>query len=258
MHKHNLKTFSEKIIPMQSEWENYNRERFLRALKRKGISVHIITHPLILEELTRLRDKRTKRFEFRQALRRMGELLTYELLRGAKVAKQKVQTPLGKAYGFKLKDDFIVVPVLRAGLPIAEGFNAMIKSVEIAFVSCWREKDLSVVVEYAKVPQIDGKHVIIIDPMLATGHSLYAVYEALRPYGKAKSWKVLAVIASPVGLKEISKVFPKGTEVFICALDDEVTKKGFIGPGLNSHGYIVPGLGDAGDRAYGEPVKSRP
>lgn len=243
---------------MLGEWQNYKREQFLKALKKKGIEVHIITHPLILEELARLRDEKTNRFEFRQALRRMGELLTYELLRGAKVAKQVVKTPLGKAAGFKLKDDFVVVPVLRAGLPIAEGFNAMIKSVEIAFVSCWRTKDLSVVVEYAKVPKIDGKNVIIIDPMLATGHSLCAVYEALKPYGKAKSWKVLAVIASPVGLKEISKVFPKGTEVFICALDDKVMKKNFIGPGLNSHGYIVPGLGDAGDRAYGKPIKTKP
>ncbi|MCD6478603.1 MAG: uracil phosphoribosyltransferase [Candidatus Diapherotrites archaeon] len=243
---------------MQSEWKNYNRERFLRALGRKGINVRIITHPLILEELTRLRKRTTKRFEFRQALRRMGELLSYELLREAKVEKIQIKTPLGKARGFKLKDSFVVVPVLRAGLPIAEGFNAMIKSVEIAFVSCWREKDLSVKVEYAKVPQIEGKHVIIIDPMLATGHSLCAVYEALKPYGKAKSWKILAVIASPAGLREISKTFPKGTDVFICALDDEVMEKDFIGPGLNASGYIVPGLGDAGDRAYGKPVKNLP
>ena len=219
--------------------------------------VNIITHPLILEELTRLRAKETKKFEFRQGLRRMGELLSYELLRGAKLAETEVQTPIAKAKGFMLENGYVIVPVLRAGLPIAEGFNAMIKSVEIAFVSCWREKNLNVHVEYAKVPQIDRKHVIIIDPMLATGHSLCAVYEALKAYGKARSWKVLAVIASPVGLKEISRVFPKGTQVFLCALDDEVMEKGYIGPGLNSHGYIVPGLGDAGDRAYGTPIRMK-
>ncbi|MEM4663185.1 MAG: uracil phosphoribosyltransferase, partial [Candidatus Diapherotrites archaeon] len=202
-----------------------------------------------------LRDKKTNRFDFRQSLRRMGELLTYELLRYGKTKVFKVVTPLGKAKGYKLEDNYVVVPVLRAGMPIAEGFNAMVSSVEIAFVSCWRDKDLSVVVEYAKVPDIQGKHVIIIDPMLATGHSLCAVYEALKRFGKAKSWKVIAVIASPVGLREISKVFPRGTDVFLCALDDEVFEEGFLGPGLNSHGYIVPGLGDAGDRAYGEPLK---
>ncbi|MCX8190149.1 MAG: uracil phosphoribosyltransferase [Candidatus Diapherotrites archaeon] len=240
---------------MYNEWKKYNRKKFLKSLERKGMQVHLITHPLILEELTRLRDKSTNRFEFRHSLRRMGELLTYELLRFGKIKKIPLVTPLGKSHGYKLEDGYVVVPVLRAGVPIAEGFNAMISSVEIAFVSCWRDKDLSVVVEYAKVPDISNKQVIIIDPMLATGHSLCAVYETLRRFGKAKSWKILAVIASPVGLKEISKSFPKGTDVFICALDDSAFGKDFLGPGLNSHGYIVPGLGDAGDRAYGSPLK---
>ncbi|MEM4598490.1 MAG: uracil phosphoribosyltransferase [Candidatus Diapherotrites archaeon] len=240
---------------MDKEWLHYSRGEFLKGLEKKGLRIHLITHPLILEELTRLRNKNTNRFEFRQALRRMGELLTYELLRFGKTKKVPLHTPLGKSHGYKLEDGYVVVPVLRAGMPIAEGFNAMISSVEIAFVSCWRDKDLSVVVEYAKVPDINNKNVIIIDPMLATGHSLCAVYETLRMFGRAKSWKVIAVIASPVGLKEVSKTFPKGTDVFICALDDEVKGKDFIGPGLNSHGYIVPGLGDAGDRAYGAPLK---
>ena len=119
----------------------------MQGLKRKGLYINIIKHPLILEELTRLRDKKTKKFEFRQALHRMGELLSYELLRKAELAEISVQTPIDKAKGFRLKNGYVVVPVLRAGLPIAEGFNAMIKSVEIAFVSCWREKDLSVNVE---------------------------------------------------------------------------------------------------------------
>jgi len=240
---------------MNKEWTNYNRESFLKSLERKGICIHLISHPLILEELTRLRDKRTNRFEFRQSLRRLGELLTYELLRFGKTEKITISTPLARAKGHRFKDGYVVVPVLRAGVPIAEGFNAMVAGVEIAFVSCWRDKDLSVKVEYAKVPPIYGKHVIIIDPMLATGHSLCAVYETLRQFGKAKSWKVLAVIASPVGLREIAKIFPRGTDVFICALDDEIMKDDFIGPGLNAHGYIVPGLGDAGDRAYGTPMK---
>lgn len=143
-------------------------------------------------------------------------------MREAGVEETAMGTPLREARGYRLGDDFVAVPVLRAGLPIAEGFNAMINKVEIAFVSCWRGKDLHVKVEYAKVPAIQDKNVIIIDPMIATGHSLCAVCETLKGYGTPKNWDVLGVIASPAGVLEMSRSFPKWMRVYVAAFDDEI------------------------------------
>ncbi|MCX6802319.1 MAG: uracil phosphoribosyltransferase [Candidatus Diapherotrites archaeon] len=240
---------------MPKKRPDYLRKKFLASMKKKGIDVKVIDHPLILEELSILRNRDTKNFYFKQGLRRMGELLTYELLREARVAKTKISTPLCRTEGCRLQDGYVVIPVLRAGLPIAEGFVAMMKEAEVGIISCWRRPDLSVAVEYAKIPSITGKHVIIIDPMLATGHTLCAVREALKPYGKPKSWTILAVISTAYGITELSKAFQRGTSVYTCALDDEAYSSGFISVGLNSHGYIVPGLGDAGDRIYGTPKR---
>ncbi len=242
---------------MPGNGKGYGRREFLSRMKKKGLDVHIISHPLILEEVTSLRDKNTKNFYFKQGLRRMGELLTYELLRNAEVKQVRVETPLTSTAGHKLKDKYVVIPVLRAGLPIAEGFVSMMKEAEVGIISCWRNPDLSVEVEYAKIPRVDGKHVIIIDPMLATGHTLCAVREALREYGEPKGFTVLAVISAVSGIEELSKTFPKGTRVYTCALDDEVFKEGFLSVGLNSHAYIVPGLGDAGDRIFGAPKEAK-
>lgn len=242
---------------MSEDWKKYNRKKFLVSMKKKGLDVRIIEHPLILEELTMLRNKKTKNFYFKQGLRRMGELLTYELLRNAKVKSIPIETPLSKTTGYKLDDHYVVIPVLRAGLPIAEGFVSMMKEAEVGIISCWRNPDLSVEVEYAKIPSVDKKHVIIIDPMLATGHTLCAVREVLKQYGKPSSWTVLAVISTAYGIAELSKSFSRGTKVYTCALDDKVYKKDFMALGLNSHAYIVPGLGDAGDRIYGAPREKR-
>ncbi len=237
------------------KWKKYSRKKFLAQMKRKGLDVKVINNPVILDELTRLRDKNTHNFYFKKGLIRMGELLTYELLKNAKTEKVTIETPLAKMEGRCIKEKYVVVPVLRAGLPIAEGFISMIKEAEAGIISCWRELDLSVKVEYAKVPKLDGKNIIVIDPMLATGHTLCAVHDALLEYGKPKSWTVLAVVSVPTGIMELSKTYPKGTKVYTCALDDKVYKKGFLSLALNSHGYIVPGLGDAGDRIYGKPME---
>ncbi|MEM0360530.1 MAG: uracil phosphoribosyltransferase [Candidatus Diapherotrites archaeon] len=242
---------------MPKKKQSYSRKNFLASMKKKGIEVKIIDHPLILEELSMLRNKETKNFYFKQGLRRMGELLTYELLRNAKVKRKRISTPLCTTTGYKLQDGYVVIPVLRAGLPIAEGFVAMMKDAEEGIISCWRKPDLSVEVEYAKIPPVQGKHVIIIDPMLATGHTLCAVREVLKHYGKPKTWTILAVISTAYGINELSKSFPRGTKVYTCALDDKISGKNFISIGLNSHGYIVPGLGDAGDRIFGTPKKKR-
>jgi len=240
----------------REKWKNYSRRKFLEQMKRKGLDVKVIDNPLILEELTRLRNKNTHNFYFKKGLIRMGELLTYELLKNAKTEHVPIRTPLAKMEGRRIKDKYVVVPVLRAGLPIAEGFISMIKEAEAGIISCWRETDLSVEVEYAKVPDLKGKNVIVIDPMLATGHTLCAVHDALLKYGKPKRWTALSVVSVPAGIEELSKTYPKGTRVYTCALDDKVYKEGFLSLGLNAHGYIVPGLGDAGDRIYGTPVRN--
>jgi len=245
------------LFLMAGKETGYDRKKFLADMKRKGIDASVIDHPLILEEISSLRDKNTKNFYFKQGLRRMGELLTYELLRNAEVKSVQVETPLTKTKGHKISERFVVIPVLRAGLPIAEGFVSMIKEAEVGIISCWRNADLSVEVEYAKIPDINGKHVIIIDPMLATGHTLSAVREVLAGYGKPSKTTILAVISTVAGITELSKTFPKGTRVYTCALDDGAFEQGFMSLGLNSHGYIVPGLGDAGDRIYGPPREKK-
>ncbi len=237
------------------KWKKYSRKKFLAQMKKKGLDVKIINNPLVLDELTRLRDRKTHNFYFKKGLIRMGELLTYELLKNAKMERVSIETPLAKMQGRKIKDKYVVVPVLRAGLPIAEGFISMIKEAEAGIISCWRELDLSVEVEYAKVPRLEGKRVIVIDPMLATGHTMCAVHDALLEYGKPKDWTILSVVAVPAGIMELTKTYPRGTKVYVCALDDKVYKSGFLSLGLNSHGYIVPGLGDAGDRIYGSPLE---
>ena len=242
---------------MKRDLKNYDRKKFLDSMKKKGLDVKVIEHPLILEELSILRNKKTKNFYFKQSLRRMGELLTYELLRGAKVEKIPIETPMEKTDGHVLKEGYVVIPILRAGLPIAEGFVSMMQEAEMGIISCWRNTDLSVQVEYAKIPDINGKNIIIIDPMLATGHTLTAVHEVMKKYGKPKSYTILSAISTVAGTEELAKVFPKGTRVYTCALDDKVFRENFLSIGLNSHGYIVPGLGDAGDRIYGVPKKKK-
>ena len=234
--------------------KDYSRKEFLAWLKEKGIELFISKNNLALALASRLRDKDTTRENFRHTAVLLGEYLAFALSDYCVFPKRTVESPLTKTKGLEMPSDIVIIPVLRAGLPLAEGFSHAFQSVESTIISCWRDENLDVYVEYCKSPMLEGKTVVILDPMLATGNTLVAVKESLKKYGKPKKWICCSLFATPYGVRKVAGDFPKGTVVSTIYLDDGVFEKGFRGIGLNSHAYIVPGLGDSGDRTFGTPA----
>lgn len=183
---------------------------------------------------------------FRRNLRRIGMILGYEISKKLKFEEVKTVTPLGVADCQKLADRIVLGTILRAGIPMHEGMLSVFDQAENAFISAFRQhhKDgtFEISLEYISCPDIDGKVLIVCDPMLATGASIVKSLNALiREYGTPREIHVAAVVASSAGLEYLSIEYPDAT-IWICAEDEELTAKS----------YIVPGLGDAGDLAYGE------
>lgn len=187
---------------------------------------------------------------FRRNLDRIGEIMSYEISRRMSYRTTTVQTPLGTASCQEPSEQVVLATILRAGLPFHHGFLSYFDSAENAFVSAYRrykEKgdSFDVLVEYLASPSLEGKTLILVDPMLATGSSMELAYRALLSKGTPAKIHVASVIASAQGVRYVQDHFPADrTTVWIGAIDDEV----------NSHSYIVPGLGDAGDLAYGEKI----
>lgn len=187
---------------------------------------------------------------FRKNIERIGEILAYEISKTLKYTPREIQTPLGIASVPLYDDKIVLATILRAGLPLHQGFLQFFDRAENAFVSASRQynedhTDFKIVVEYLSSPVIDNKVLIIIDPMLATGSSLELSYQSLLKRGKPAAVHIACIIASEYGIKSISKTFPdKDTTIWAAAID----------PDLNELAYIVPGLGDAGDLAYGIKV----
>lgn len=189
----------------------------------------------------------TDPMRFRLNLDRIGQIMAYEISRRLNYEKMDVTTPLGIASSERIADNIVVATILRAGLPFHHGFLSFFDHAENAFVSAYRrykEKgdSFDVLVEYLASPSIEGKVLIIADPMLATGSSMELAYRALLSKGNPKEIHVASVIASRQAVDYICKTFPADkTTLWISAIDE----------GINAHSYIVPGLGDAGDLAYG-------
>ncbi len=189
----------------------------------------------------------TDPMRFRLNLDRIGQIMAYEISRRLNYEKVDVTTPLGIASSERIADNIVVATILRAGLPFHHGFLSFFDHAENAFVSAYRrykEKgdSFDVLVEYLASPSIEGKVLIIADPMLATGSSMELAYRALLSKGNPKEIHVASVIASRQAVDYICKTFPADkTTLWISAIDEEI----------NAHSYIVPGLGDAGDLAYG-------
>ncbi len=185
---------------------------------------------------------------FRANLDRIGEIMAYEISKRLEYENVDVQTPLGTACCQKIKDRVVLATILRAGLPFHHGFLNFFDDAENAFVSAYRrykEKgdSFDVLVEYLASPRIDGKTLILVDPMLATGSSMELGFRAMLTKGEPARIHVASVIASRQSIDYVCKHLPADrTTVWVGAIDDEI----------NSHSYIVPGLGDAGDLAYGE------
>ncbi len=185
---------------------------------------------------------------FRRNLERLGEVLAYELSKSLNYEPQSVETPLGEATVELPQQPIVLATILRAGLPMHQGLLNVFDRAENAFVSAYRKhhKDGSfdVHVEYISCPDLEGKVLIICDPMMATGASMSLAVESLLEYGKPSEIHVVTGIAATAGVEHIDRVMPEAT-LWVGAVDDELTAKS----------YIVPGLGDAGDLSYGAKVQ---
>ena len=199
------------------------------------------THPLVKHKLTLLRDKRTEPKKFRELVRELTMLMAYEATADLALVEKEVTTPMGQACGAELAEKIGLVPVLRAGLGMVEGFWDMMPTAEVWHIGLYRdEKTLRPVQYYNKLPVSPTVEVcLILDPMLATGGSSVATVDILKQWG-ARRIKYVGLIAAPEGIQRLSAAHPD-VPIHIAAIDER----------LNEIGYIVPGLGDAGDRQFG-------
>lgn len=203
--------------------------------------VHILKHPLIDHKLTIIRNKETKTKEFRETVSEIAALLTYEITRNLSLKEKEIETPVSKTLGHELKDEIVIVPILRAGLGMVDGIHNLIPSAKIGHIGLYRDEETLEAKEYyAKFPlEIENSIVLLIDPMLATGNSTIKAIEILKEK-KAKEIIFVGLVGSPEGVEKLQKAYPD-TKIYLAALDEK----------LNENGYIVPGLGDAGDRLFG-------
>jgi uracil phosphoribosyltransferase len=205
----------------------------------KGVTV--ITHPLVQHNLARLRDKRTQPQEFRQLLGEIASLMIYEATRDFDVKKIVVQTPLAEADGFQLKREVVLIPVLRAGLGMLDSILQLIPHARVGFIGLKREETTLQAQFYHKSfpKNIGDFEVVLIDPMLATGGSAVAALDLLTEQG-ARHIRLVNLVAAPEGIRAVQKSHSR-VPIYTAAVDEK----------LNERGYIVPGLGDAGDRLFG-------
>ena len=207
--------------------------------------LHVAHHPLITHKLTVLRDRETPSATFRQLVDELVTLLAYEATREVAVTETPIQTPVAPTVGLKLSEPRpIVVPVLRAGLGMLEGMTRLLPTAEVGFLGMRRDDDTLEVETYAnRLPDdLSGRQCFVIDPMLATGHTLVAAIDYLLERG-ARDVTAICLIAAPEGIKTLeTAVGGRANVTVVTAAEDER---------LNEHAYIVPGLGDAGDRLYG-------
>jgi uracil phosphoribosyltransferase len=204
-------------------------------------NVTVITHPLVQHNLAKLRDQRTEPQEFRRLLGEIAALMTYEATRSLGVKKVAVQTPLEKTTGAQLAREVVLVPVLRAGLGMLDGILELIPHGRVGFIGLKREESTLRAHFYHKsLPKkLDRCEVILIDPMLATGGSAVAAIDFLKEQ-RAQNIRLVSLVAAPEGIRRVRKSHP-AVPIFTAAIDRQ----------LNAVGYILPGLGDAGDRLFG-------
>ena len=202
----------------------------------------LIKSPFLEYKLTILRNKRTKNSLFRQTMNEISYLIAAEVLKHIKFKKIKIQTPIQNTSGNEISNPLIIVPILRAGLGLVEGFVKFLPNVEKGHIGLYRDEQTYQPVEYlCKLPKVNNKTILVLDPMLATGNSSSAAIDLIKERGvKVKNIKLVSLLAAPEGIKNLRKNH-KELHIFTCSLDK----------GLNKKKYIVPGLGDAGDRYMG-------
>ena len=213
---------------------------------------HVSKQNSILNKfIAEIRDKEIQKdsLRFRTNIERMGEIISYELSKTLQYRAQNIETPLGIKKMNVLDDKIVLASILRAGLPLHMGVLRIFDNAENAFVSAYRKHEensdeFSIQIDYVATPSIKGKVLVLVDPMLATGQSLVAVYRKLIQFGHPKNLHVISIIGSQEGIDYLQKELPEDTHLWIADFDQK----------LNDKGYIVPGLGDAGDLAYGAKV----
>lgn len=207
------------------------------------LKVNVIDHPLIQHKLTMMRKKTTGTKDFRELLEEISMLMTYEITRDFPLKDVEIETPVSKCVGKELADTrkVCVVPILRAGLGLQSGVVNMIPAAKIGHIGLYRDPETLKPVEYyCKMPSdIAERTMLVVDPMLATGGSAAAAITMLKEKG-AKKLILMCLVAAPEGVKVINNEHPD-VPVYVASVDEK----------LNEHGYIVPGLGDAGDRIFG-------
>ena len=209
--------------------------------------------PSILNSfMSEIRDKtiQTDSMRFRRNIERIGEILGYELSKSLTFEDKNVETPLGISSTVLHKNDIVLCSILRAGVPLHNGLLNYFDRAENAFISAYRQhkhnpESFEIIVEYLACPSLENKTLILADPMLATGQSMVATFEALKPFGTPKEVHLVSVIGAQEGVDFVTKEFDVNAHLWIAAIDKT----------LNEKGYIIPGLGDAGDLAFGNKLQ---
>ncbi|RCW93551.1 uracil phosphoribosyltransferase [Winogradskyella arenosi] len=202
--------------------------------------------------MSELRDETIQKdsMRFRRNIERIGEIMGYELSKSLQYDAETIQTPLGKSETVLHRKDIVLCSILRAGVPLHDGLLNYFDAAENAFISAYRQhkhdpESFEIIVEYLACPSLEGKTLILADPMLATGQSMVATFEALKPFGTPKAIHLVSVIGAQPGVDFVSKAFDQEVHLWIAAIDEK----------LNDKGYIIPGLGDAGDLAFGNKLQ---
>ncbi len=201
----------------------------------------IVTHPLIEQKLRYLREKTTPNREFKKLLSEISYLMAFEITRDLKLKPVEIETPLEKTTAYEIDEHIAIVPILRAGLGMVDGILDLIPTAKVGHIGLYRDENTLQPKEYyCKLPKdISERLVILLDPMLATGHSVVYAIDLLKRHN-VKHIKFVSVVASPQGVALLNSKHPD-VQAYSAALDR----------GLNEHGYILPGLGDCGDRLFG-------
>ena len=202
--------------------------------------------------ISQLRDvnMQTDRMRFRRNIERLGEIMGYELSKNFNFSEQEVQTPLGHANIPLPQEELVLCSILRAGLPLHTGLLNYFDAADNSFISAYRhhpndDEEFEILVEYLASPSLEGKTLILADPMLATGRSFVNVLKALEKMGKPRIIHLVSVIGATEGIEYLQTVFPENSHLWIATIDEK----------LDERGYIVPGLGDAGDLCFGSKMQ---
>ncbi len=203
--------------------------------------LHVLNHPLITHKLTQMRQINTTTKDFRQYLDEIAGLMAYEITRDLPTVEVEIVTPVASTKQREVQKEIVLVPILRAGLGMVNGIHALVPTAKVGFVGLYRDEETLEPHEYyAKFPSNLGEaEVMVLDPMLATGGSASAAIDLIKKRG-AKGIKLVCLVGAPEGVATIEKDHPD-VDIYLAALDEK----------LNNKGYIVPGLGDAGDRIFG-------